>query len=439
VERDSGAAQHPRAQRSQPLALLLGALIPITGNILYIFDLSPVEGVDLTPFLLTITGVLYLLAVLRYRLFDIRRVARTVIVEKMRDGMLIIDEKQRVVDINPSALHLLGIPKTSKEWDMSQMLANAPAILKLIQHPQPQPVTIAMGDPPSRHLDVQVTELRDSLDNPVGKLVMLRDVTERLIAEKVAFESAIEQHRHQLLTPFIQDISHEFRTPLSIINTSLYLMERMTGSAQQKERRDLIQLQTKRLDLLISEMLISVQLDSSAILEPMPIHLNHLLNALTQDFQATFDSKQQSLKLDLPDEPLNVTGDLFMLQKALANILNNASRYTAAGGSITLSAHTGDPVAITISDTGMGMTPETQARIFERFYRADEAHSTPGFGLGLSIAQSIIEKHQGNINVQSQVGEGTTFTIRLPQTSTEAIAIPSQWLKRASELPNTAR
>ena len=199
-------------------------MIPIGGNILYLLGLSPIKGMDLAPFFLTITGIIYFLTVFRFRLFDIRHVARTAIIDNMRDGMLILDEKFCLVDVNPSALQLLGVSKAIIDNDIRLSLARYPTILAIINNPQPQPVTVAVGDAISRHLDIQVSELNDTLGNPAGKLIVLRDVTERLTAEKIAFETAIEQQRLQLLSQFIRNISHEFKTPLSIINTSLYLM-----------------------------------------------------------------------------------------------------------------------------------------------------------------------------------------------------------------------
>ena len=122
-------------------------------------------------------------------------------------------------------------------------------------------------------------------------------------------------------------------------------------------------------------------------------------------------------------------GDSFMLQKALINILQNASRYTPDGGTITVTGKGENGMAvITISDTGIGMSSETQERIFERFFRADDSHSTPGFGLGLPIAQTIIEKHLGQIEVQSTLDVGTTFTVRLPEAVAEVAAVPAAQL-----------
>ena len=416
----------PAALRSQPKALLLGAFVPILWNTLYVLGLSPIPGMDLTPFFLTFTGVTYLLTVFRFRLFDIRRVARAHIIENMRDGMLVIDEKNYVVDVNPSALKLLGISETIIEQDIASSLAHYPSILEIIRQHQPQPATVTLEGDSARHLDIQVSELNDTLGDQAGKLVVLRDVTERLVAEKIAFETAVEQERLRLLTQFIRDISHEFRTPLAVNNTSLYLMEKSADPDHQKSRRELIQLQVKRLDGLVGEMLTAVRLDEESVLERAEIDLKDLLQRVIQEQKAAFTEKQQQLILQAPPEALRLVGDSLMLQKALANILHNASRYTPEGGTITVAGRLEHQnITIEIRDSGIGMNAETKSRIFERFFRADDAHSTPGFGLGLSIAQTIIEKHHGRIEVESTPGTGSTFTVRLPGTGDRTSGLPA--------------
>lgn len=413
----------PKAQRSQAQALLVGALVPIGGSLLYITGMSPIHGEDLTISFLVITGLIYLFAVLRFRLFDVRRVARAAIIDNMRDGMLIIDEKHQLIDVNTSALKLLDVPKTILKQDVRHSLAAYPTIVDIIQFPRPQSITVMLDN--ERHLDIQVSELNDSLGKPAGKLVVLRDVTERIIAEKIAFETAIEQHRLRLLTQFLRDISHEFRTPLSVINTSLYIMEKSADPTQQKHRREIIQIQSNRLDSLISEMLISVQLDTYSTLEPTLINLSSLLQTVIQEQMPTAKAKQQQIIAHLPPASVYIVGDSFMLQKALCNILQNACRYTPDGGTITIAgAEVNETATVTITDSGIGMSDETQTRIFERFFRADDSHSTPGFGLGLPIAQTIIEKHHGRIDVESTPGTGSSFTIRLPQTKSETTPLP---------------
>ena len=419
----------PTKYRLQVKALLLGSIAPIIGNFLYIVGLSPIAGMDITPLCLTVTAAVYFLAVFRYQLFDLQHVARDTIIENMRDGMLLIDEKDRIVDVNPSALALLGLPKTMVDHDMRTSLSRYPEIIAAITTPQPHPITLTIGDAVPRHIDIQVSSLEDELGNLAGKLVVLRDVTERFAAQKIAFENAVEQHRTELLAQFIRNVSHEYRTPLTIINTSLYLMEKSNDPAQQKNRREIIQRQTQRLDYLIDEMLTLIKLDSNVALDHIRLDVNNLLQTVMQEQSPAYAAKQQFLSLQQDNPAALLYGDEHLLKKALTHILQNANLYTPEGGTVTVHVSVEDSfAAITVRDSGIGMNAETQSHLFERFYRADAAHSTPGFGLGLSIVQSIVEKHDGYLEVESAAGMGTTLTLFLPCIINEAIMLPERQL-----------
>lgn len=411
----------PEQQHLHAKVLLLGISAPIVGNIFYVLGYSPIQGVDITPFCITLTALIYYLVVFRFRLYDVRSIARASIIENMHDGVLILNEYNHIVDVNPSVLKLLGLTKPVITKSIENVLAQHPSILAAILNPQSQHLTLPI-DNESRYLDIQVSELKNAIDNPAGKLIILRDVTERRQTEKLAFDNAVEQHRVQVLSQFIRDVSHEFKTPLSVINNSLYLMEKSDNAEQQAKRRQVVQLQTRRLEYLISEMLTTIQLDADLNLDFRTVDLNALLEGITQQQMPNFKAKHQQLDLHIYQKPLQIPGDTLMLKKAISSILENANRYTPEGGTITITAKSqNDFVTIEITDTGIGMSTESQNHIFKRFYRADDSHATPGFGLGLPIAQSIIDKHQGWIDVQSSPGKGATFTIGLPRKPDEIV------------------
>ena len=137
-----------------------------------------------------------------------------------------------------------------------------------------------------------------------------------------------------------------------------------------------------------------------------------LLNVMAHQLE----KKQITIQLIEHDTNISIQGERELLGIALSEILDNAIRYTAEHGNITINYMNEDNhTVITIEDTGIGMTDHTRQRIFERFFRADEAHSTTGFGLGLSIAKRIIELHGGEIEVGSEVGTGSIIRLRLPR------------------------
>ena len=218
---------------------------------------------------------------------------------------------------------------------------------------------------------------------------------------------------------FISSASHEFRTPLSIINTNLYLIGREQNESKKEQRLVTIQEQANRVNRLLDLMMMMVKLDSGESFTHMPVNLNAVLSDVINSFSNQCAAKSLVIQVDLAPHLPPVLGDAFFLAEALRNIVQNAILYSHENG--TLSArtdHAGKTLTVQVKDTGMGIAPEDIDRIFERFFRADDAHTTEGFGLGLSVAQAIIERHGGRIAVESTVGVGSTFTLVLPSAAT---------------------
>jgi signal transduction histidine kinase len=128
-------------------------------------------------------------------------------------------------------------------------------------------------------------------------------------------------------------------------------------------------------------------------------------------------AEEQNIQLrsELPDTPRVIRGDKSRLQRAIANLLDNALKYTPAGGTVELTCRNeADRIRVDIRDSGIGIAPEETDRIFERFYRCEKSRSTPGNGLGLSLAQTVIDAHGGTLQVRSTPNEGSVFTVTLP-------------------------
>jgi signal transduction histidine kinase len=131
----------------------------------------------------------------------------------------------------------------------------------------------------------------------------------------------------------------------------------------------------------------------------------------------TVERKQLAMSVDLPDEPIPFLGDRDMLERVVINLVGNAAKFTPDGGRVDVALLSGPEAAVlAVTDTGIGIPPEEQEGLFTRFFRSSLAQqqAIPGSGLGLSIANPIVEKHGGSMSVQSAPGEGTTFRVRLP-------------------------
>ena len=226
---------------------------------------------------------------------------------------------------------------------------------------------------------------------------------------------------YQQMQKFTSDVSHELRTPLAAINAKVETTLENNELSLEKTRDVLVSVkrQNHRLVELIQDLLLLSRLEQKTITtEKQACCLNVLIDDLVEEFSAL--ASVSSLKLSsciLTDRALYVMGDEDQLLRLFSNLIANAIQYTPAGGNISLilKLHKNDAI-VEVQDTGIGITPDEQQMIFDRFYRvnSDRSRSSGGSGLGLAIAKAIAVAHQGNIKVKSELGKGSTFTVYLP-------------------------
>jgi signal transduction histidine kinase len=213
---------------------------------------------------------------------------------------------------------------------------------------------------------------------------------------------------------FITDISHELRTPLAAIRGNIEILQRGAQNDPILLRESLqdIEREVIRMSRLVADMLVLARADAGVHLERRPVELDRLLLEVYRE--AHHLSRDVEVKLGSEDQ-LQVLGDSDRLKQLLLNLVDNAVKFTPPNGTVTLSLYREGPWAcLAVSDTGIGITPEEQRHIFDRFYRGKGARRKSGTGLGLSIARWIVEEHDGQITVESQQGQGSTFVIWLP-------------------------
>jgi signal transduction histidine kinase len=257
-------------------------------------------------------------------------------------------------------------------------------------------------------------------------------------------EVQVEREKTQLFQRFIGDTSHDLRTPISVLNTSVYLLKRLTEqlieqaelmpqtpeerearrqqmqqiSEKIQERGTGLEQHLEHLQALVESMHEMLRLDMDARFEFTRYNLNTLVLEVLNAHHSNAEAKQ--LQLDFqPDEALPILWlDSYEFNRVIHNLLQNAVRYTARGGQITVRTYQqAGEIVLEVQDSGIGIADEDLPHIFERLYRADKARSleTGGFGLGLAIVQKIVEGHRGRVEVESTVGKGSVFRVRLPQ------------------------
>lgn len=273
----------------------------------------------------------------------------------------------------------------------------------------------------------QASLMRDGAGKAVRMIGVSHDITQLKQAEQQQMELVLAQQRAHFLTEFLGNISHDLKTPLTVINSSLYLIERLTDPERRRQKLAQIEEQVMLLEKYIQDMITISRLENLPTAKRVHVNINDLLRAVEARIHETCERKKLQLHWQLVAGSAEVLGDDDELYRAFVNLLENAANYTPEGGSITISTTRNEQrVQVQISDTGIGIPETDLVRIFERFYRAQEARRVvlSGTGLGLAIVKKIVDLHQGRISVHSTEGKGTTFTIQLP--SAPQSSSPSQ-------------
>jgi two-component system phosphate regulon sensor histidine kinase PhoR len=241
-----------------------------------------------------------------------------------------------------------------------------------------------------------------------GAVLVLHDVTELRRLE-------------QLRREFVANVSHELKTPLTSI--SAYAETLLDGAVDDAEHNRIflmrIEEQAERLQGLIIDLLALARLDADdSPYELAPVDIGPVLTASVQAHQAVAEAKRVQLEIHPPADELQVFADPEGIRTIIDNLLDNALNYTPAGGQVSVRwTPDADCLQIEVADTGIGIAKEHQARIFERFFRIDKARSRElgGTGLGLAIVKHLCQVFGGSISVTSQMGQGSTFIVRLQQ------------------------
>ena len=328
------------------------------------------------------------------------------ILASMSEGVLVVDRDGRAQMINPAFYRL---------FDLAGDFTGRPA-LEIIRHPgfarliedtlrqrQPESAQIVLTSPDRRTLLLASAVLSGG---ERGAVVAARDTTE---LTRVA----------DMRRDFVANVSHELKTPLAAIRG--YAETLRDGALDEpptaKRFTERILSQCRRLQELLDDLLILSRLEGmDAALEREPVSLDavarHAIELLTPA------AREKGVGIDLEEEPVpQIQGDPGGIERLLLNLLDNAIKYNRPEGRITVRVgRCGGDALVEVSDTGIGIPPEAIPRIFERFYRVDKgrAREEGGTGLGLAIVKHIAQAHGGQVDVESRVGRGSTFRVRLP-------------------------
>jgi PAS domain S-box-containing protein len=302
-----------------------------------------------------------------------------------------------------------GTPLPPDDWPFERILQTEESLSE-------QRYIFEGGDGPPRYISVNGAPLRNN-DGTIRQVVFsIEDITGRVRYErelKAAKEEAEQANR--LKSAFLANMSHDVQTPLSSIMNHADLLRREVGEEHQ-DRIDLIKRSSNRLLDTLESVLDLSKLEAGAVeATPEAIDLDDELLGTAEIFQPQATGRDIALETDV-EEPLRAELDPTMLHRITDNLLSNALKFTDPGGTVTLRARAeGDRVAIEVADTGAGIDEAFLPNLFEPFSRSEAQKSTDGTGLGLAITKHLTDVMGGAIDVESEKGIGTTFTVRLPR------------------------
>jgi two-component system, OmpR family, phosphate regulon sensor histidine kinase PhoR len=332
------------------------------------------------------------------------------ILASMEEGVAVIDSAQRLIYCNRAFRQAAGMPETPIEGRAVVELIHHVDLLSLIHK--------ALTGPQIIHGEVVVGSIRTRsfavASAPVssegaitGAVMVLHDISEIRRLERARRD-------------FVANISHEFRTPLAAIQgfAETLLEGALEDSANNRRFIQIIHENAMRLGRLTEDLLKLARMEAGQLQpEFQPVAVAPIIDSCIEMTRVKAGPKSLSIDADYrPDLP-PLRADVHALKEILLNLLDNAIRYSSPGGRIQVHAATsGTEMVISVSDTGIGIPKADQDRVFERFYRTDAARSreSGGTGLGLSITKHLVEAHGGRIQVESEVGRGSTFFICLP-------------------------
>jgi two-component system phosphate regulon sensor histidine kinase PhoR len=334
---------------------------------------------------------------------------RETILSGMTEGVLAVDHELRVTFCNKSFLKAIDFRGTRFEGRFVLELVRDPGLHELLRDVlrsgELQKLRFRISAAHLRTFEVQAAPLEMPSGRP-GAIAILHDITDL-------------ERLEQVRKDFVANVSHELRTPLAgIIGYADTLLD---GALEDHRNNrgfvEIIRANAVRLSNIAADLLILSELESAAdTVDADAISVRGVVDAAL----ATVDSEARARDVELirgEVEDVFVTGSRLRLEQALLNLLANAIKFNRPGGEVHISARESDgQVTIQIADTGVGIPSQDLPRIFERFYRVDKARSRQvgGTGLGLSIVKHVVERMNGQVSVQSQLGRGTTFTLALP-------------------------
>ncbi|HEY9803376.1 MAG TPA: ATP-binding protein [Leptolyngbyaceae cyanobacterium] len=368
------------------------------------------------------------------------------LVSTIADGAVLIDNNMQVVLVNPTARHIFGW-ENPDDVVGSNVLHHLPPTVQMevtrtlydmaSGECESAEFRLTLNQPSNRTIRILLTTVLDlQRENIKGIAITVQDITR-------------EVELNEAKSQFISNVSHELRTPLFNIKSFIETLHDYGEDLSLEQRKEFLQTvnyETDRLTRLVNDVLDLSKLESGRTYNFDGVDLAQAIEQTLRTYQLNAKDKGIELIQDVaPGLPL-VLGNYDLLLQVLANLVGNALKFTPAGGQIAIRTYKLEPkanspnqsaqVRVEVSDTGIGIAPEDQQAIFDRFFRVENrVHTLEGTGLGLSIVRNIVERHHSRVHLVSEVGVGTTFWFDLSLFEDEAIKNMAAAMDEQATLP----
>ena len=339
------------------------------------------------------------------------------IINHMADGVLVTDQNGYIVLNNPAVTRMLGLEEESplgkhlSEWTGNEDLARMLEKVLSMGSSQNRGISqeLALGDPPKNFFVAHSAPIRSEQGEVFGSVTIFNDVTWL-------------KELDQMKSEFVNMVSHELRSPLSSIRQKLSLIvDGLTGEINEEQKQIVSRVQ-HRIDGLIgmiSSLLDLARIEAGRLVQQKErIALSEIIDEVVELMDQEVEKKGLKFEVTIDAQLFPVHADRQSMETVITNLLSNAVKYNREGGRVSISARNrGEFVEVKVADTGVGISEENLPRIFDKFYRirSEYTRKVIGSGMGLPLVKAIVEAHFGTISVESESGEGTTFTVLLPK------------------------
>lgn len=410
----------PNVYRNQIASLMLGTLTIWVTSILTVAGITPVPGLDLTPFGFALACIPIAWSLFYNRLFNIMPAARGAIIKGMSDAVLVFNDQDIIVDANPAAAVLIG-------HELSQLIGK-PAVAAFARTPdlveRYRNIHEAQGEleipssTGSLYFDMRISPLYDRTGRLTARIVVLRDVTRTKHAETIIRQYAAElELRNQELDAFSYSVAHDLRTPITtVIGYSDILQSMEADNLSERGRSYMEKIHRsahKMSDMTIELLRLASMRDVTSAL--VSVSVTPVAQSAVERFRA--DIEARTIIMDIMPEMPAALGQPVWLEEIFANLISNAIKYIGKDNAcprISIRGfQQGNVVRYEVQDNGLGIDTEDQAKLFDLFSRFHTGEAS-GLGMGLSIFLRIVSRLKGQVGVESVLGKGSTFWFTLP-------------------------